>query len=139
MKWPAWLLYGNQSIHFHCKTTQPVSIWQGHVMMLRSGLFDFMMLRNFKRFFYTAARPLLCIEKQLTGFSVKKTHWYWDLFCFFDLQRSAHFLYRNHDIDLDQKKMDLFSIYKRHTERWRVVIKLVCNIFDILNKFCSLR
>ena len=53
-------------------------------MMLRSGLFDFMMLRNFKRFFYTAARPLLCIEKQLTGFSVrehKKGTSFWFLCC----------------------------------------------------------
>ena len=73
LKWPVWLLYGNQSIHFHCKTTRPVSIWRGHVMMLRSGLFDFMMLKNFNRSFYTAARPLLCIGKQLTGFYVKRT------------------------------------------------------------------
>ena len=33
------------------------------LMMLRSGLFDFMMLKNFNRSFYTAARPLLCIGK----------------------------------------------------------------------------
>ena len=43
-------------------------------MMLRSGLFDFLMLRNFDRSFYTAARPLLCIGKQLTGFYVTSTH-----------------------------------------------------------------
>ena len=43
-KWPVWLLYGTQSIHFHCKTTRPISIWRGHVMMLRSGIFDFLFL-----------------------------------------------------------------------------------------------
>ena len=74
-KWPVWLLYGNQSIHFHCKTTRPISIWRGHVMLLRSGSFDFMMLRNFNRSFYTATRPLLCIGKKLTGFYVKRAQW----------------------------------------------------------------
>ena len=43
-------------------------------MMLKSSLFDFIMLMSFNRSFYTAARPLLCIGKQLTGFCVKREH-----------------------------------------------------------------